>query len=327
MTARSASTEPPIAAVEAAIGWMVRLHSGTATPQEHQACQHWQHERPENAQAWAAIAGFSQQMKALPSALAHSTLVAPHRPQRRTALKSVLLLGGAVGLGLAASPEGGWLAIASDHRTGVGERRRLALADGSTLHLNTATALEVRLDARQCSVALHAGEVLVECSPDHGTSVPRPFLVHTADGVVRTRDGRLLVRKLAGQTCVQALTASLDVHPLAPGNKRLATRRLEPGQQWVFDAHGDGPVGSVDVGADAWTDGLLVARDMRLAALVAELARYRRGWLRCEHAIAELRISGVFPVDDLQRVVAALQRTLPIRAREVTPWWVTLGPR
>jgi ferric-dicitrate binding protein FerR (iron transport regulator) len=25
--------------------------------------------------------------------------------------------------------------------------------------------------------------------------------------------------------------------------------------------------------------------------------------------------------------VAALERTLPVRARSYTPWWVTLGPR
>ena len=72
---------------------------------------------------------------------------------------------------------------------------------------------------------------------------------------------------------------------------------------------------------------MLVARDMLLSTLATELARYCRGWIRCDQAVATLRISGVFPVDNFDRVVAALQRTLPIRARAITPWWVTLVPR
>lgn len=83
----------------------------------------------------------------------------------------------------------------------------------------------------------------------------------------------------------------------------------------------------VDASAAAWVDGLLVAQNMQLGALAAELARYRHGWLRCAEAVADLRISGVFPVDDLGRVIAALERTLPVRARSYTPLWVTLGPR
>lgn len=324
--ARLAPTEPPTAA-ETAIRWMVRLQSGHATPLDHQACLRWQRERPENAQAWAAIDAFSQQLKALPSSLVHGTLAVPTRPRRRAVFKSVLLLGGTAGLGLAVSTDGGWQALAADHRTGVGERRRVALADGSVLQLNTATALDVRLDARERCVTVRSGEALVDCAPDREASPARPFLVRTAEGEVRARGGRFIVRRFAGRTSVQALTGGLDVRPHAPKDQGSAHVHLAPGQQWLFDSHGTGTVGAADADAAAWTGGVVVARAMRLAALAAELARYRRGWLRCEQAVAELRISGVFPVDDIGRVLAALQRTLPVRAHAVTPWWVTLGPR
>lgn len=333
MTAnRSGSAEASPAAVEAAIGWMVKLQSGHATPQDHQACRHWQGERPEHAQAWAALHAISLRMKALPSALAHGTLAGvrertPPRPRRRTVLKSVLLLGGAGGLGLAASTDGGWHALAAGHRTGVGERRRVALADGSVLHLNTATALDARLDAHARCVTLHAGEMLVECAPDRESSPPRPFLVRTAEGEVQAREGRFVVRQLAGRTAVQALAGWLEVSPRNPGDAGPTRLRLGPGQQCEFDARGIHPASSADDGAGAWVDGLLVARDMRLDTLAAELGRHRRGWLRCAPAVAELRISGVFPVNDLGRAMAALQRTLPVRARALTPWWVTIGPR
>ncbi len=310
----------PPAAVEAAIDWMVRLESGDATPQDHQACQRWQRERPENAQAWAAIAGFSRQLKSLPSALAHGTLAAAHRPRRRAVLRSMVLLGGAGALG---APPDRWQALAADHRTGVGEHRRLALADGSLLHLNTATAVDVGIGAQQRCVSLLGGEVLVDCAPGRGAT---PWLVRTAEGRLQARDGRFLVRQFTGRTHVQALTAEVDVRPRAPAAASVE-RRLRPGQQWLFDAQGGGPFGSTDADAAAWTDGVLVARDMPLRDLAAELARYRRGWLRCEPAVAALRISGVFPLNDFDRVLAALQRTLPVRARSITPWWVSLSPR
>lgn len=322
--ARQAAADAPGDAVETAIGWMVRLHSGSATPQERQACERWQQERAENAQAWAAVNHFSQQLKSLPRALAHGTLAMAPPPRRRAVLKSALVLGGIGTLGLAASPEGGWPALAADHRTGVGQRERVTLADGSTLDLNTATALDVRLDARERCVSLHRGEVLVACAADRAA---RPFLVQTAEGTVHATQARFVVRQLAGRTSVQALAGGLEVRPHAPTRDGRATTRLDAGQRWDFDAQGTGPVVAADAGAGAWTDGVLVARDMRLSTLTAELARYRRGWIRCEPAIALLRISGVFPVDDLDRVVAALQRTLPVRARALTPWWVTLGPR
>ena len=321
------------AVVEAAVAWMVKLQSGRATPQDHEACEHWQHERPEHAQAWATLSGFSQRLKTLPPSLARSALTAASRelereraPRRSALLKGVALLVGTAGIGLASTPNGGWKSLAASHRTGVGERRRVALADGSVLHLNTATALDVRVDARERCIDLFAGEVLVECARDTGncSTTSRPFVLRTAQGRIQADEGRFIVRQLAARTFVQALEGWIDV---SPGNGQLASRRLTPGRQWAFDAHGAGAVEAANGDAGAWVDGVIVARDMPLAALAAELSRFRRGWLRCDAAVAGLRISGVFPVDDLHRVVAAIQRTLPVRARTRTSWWVTLEAR
>ncbi|WP_431286671.1 FecR domain-containing protein [Roseateles chitinivorans] len=343
MTSSSpASGELHPAVVEAAVAWMVKLQSGRATPQDHEACEHWRHERPEHAQAWATLSGFSQRLKTLPPSLARSALAATRElereraPRRRALLKGVALLAGTAGIGLASSPDGGWKSLAASHRTGVGERRRVALADGSVLHLNTATAVDVRVDAHERCIDLLAGEVLVECARDTGTgtgtstgtgngsATSRPFVVRTAQGRIQADEGRFIVRQLAAQTFVQALDGWVDV---SPGSGQLASRRLAAGRQWAFDARGVGAVEAANGDAGAWVDGVIVARDMPLAALAAELSRYRHGWLRCDPAVARLRISGVFPVDDLHRVIAAIQRTLPVRARTRTSWWVTLEAR
>jgi transmembrane sensor len=37
-------------------------------------------------------------------------------------------------------------------------------------------------------------------------------------------------------------------------------------------------------------------------------------------------VSGVYPLADIDRVLAALANALPIRVTFVTPYWVTVGP-
>lgn len=326
------TARPPEEALRAAIEWMVRLQSGQASPQDHAACERWQHERPEHAQAWATLDAVSQRLKALPTALARRTLAAPQDtlprpPRRRALLKGVLVLGGGGAVALGVADDGAWQHLTADHHTRVGERRQVALADGSVLHLNTATALDTRLDAQGRCVTLHHGEVMVTCPPDPTFRPARPFVVRTTAGEVHAHAGRFVVQHQARQTKVQALEGGLEVHPRSSPGGAPSRVPLREGERLVFAAGRPGAPVPADEGAAAWIDGLLVARDIPLATLAAELARYRRGWLQCAQAVAGMRISGVFPVDDLDRVVAALQRTLPVRARAITPWWVTLGPR
>ncbi len=64
-----------------------------------------------------------------------------------------------------------------------------------------------------------------------------------------------------------------------------------------------------------------------LADFVAELTRYRRGFVRYDPAIANLRISGAFPIADTQRTLNMLVQTYPVRASgHLNGYWVSLSP-
>ena len=70
-----------------------------------------------------------------------------------------------------------------------------------------------------------------------------------------------------------------------------------------------------------------MADKMRLADFVAELTRYRRGFVRYDPAIADLRISGAFPISDTQRTLNMLVQTYPVLVSgHLNGYWVTLSP-
>jgi len=60
---------------------------------------------------------------------------------------------------------------------------------------------------------------------------------------------------------------------------------------------------------------------------VAELSRYRRGYLGCAPEIADLRIVGTYSTTDTTQALATLEATLPLRVRTPMPWWTVLEPR
>lgn len=82
--------------------------------------------------------------------------------------------------------------------------------------------------------------------------------------------------------------------------------------------------GPIDPQAGAWSQGVLFARNQRLADFAVELGRYRRGLLRCAPEVANLRITGAFQLHNTDAVLAALPDTLPVSVVYRTRWWVSI---
>lgn len=62
--------------------------------------------------------------------------------------------------------------------------------------------------------------------------------------------------------------------------------------------------------------------DIRLADFLFEAGRYRRGWLHCQPRLADLRLSGVFRLDQPDVLLGNLTHLLPVRVEQRTRWWV-----
>ncbi len=306
---------------EQAVGWLIEMQSGSFAAQRQQAWQHWLNSNGEHQRAWAHIQRVNQRLSGLSSPLAHAALSAPKSAGRRQVLKLLLLLGAGSAAGWGLRDQIALQPLLADYHNGVGEQRRIALADGSQIHLNTASAIDVHFDARQRLIKLLQGEILLTTANDS-----RPLNLLTAEGHIQptASDSRFDVRQLQGKTRLAVFSGSVQISPASFAGRGL---QLQAQQQVVFDRNAWEPVRPVDANSGAWADGMLVAAHMRLEDFLAELSRYRRGRLECDAGAADLLISGSYPLANSERILDLLEVALPVRVKRFTRYWVTVEAR
>lgn len=230
MSLPAAPKVPPQVA-EQAVRWLVELQGGADDERLRQAWQRWRQAAPEHEQAWRHIEAVNQRLAGIGTPLALAAVNAPHSPQRRRALKTLLLVLAAGGSAWGLRESGSLQRWSADYATGVGERRRLALADGSRLELNSDTAVDVRFDAGERRLLLLRGEIQLSTGQD-----PRPLHVYSAEGRLRPVGTRFDVRQFAGRTRVAVHEGAVQVENhagqglllpsgLAAGLRPRATRR------------------------------------------------------------------------------------------------------
>ncbi|WP_236236086.1 FecR domain-containing protein [Pseudomonas faucium] len=311
-------------ALEEAAEWLVRWSEGELDACARAEWQRWQDSSPERSAAWARAQLLQSRMGGLPQALALSVLDRPRSPQRRAAILKLAAL-----LAVLPAGWGGWQlsrrqAWTADYHSAVGERRELTLADGSHVTLNTDSAIDVLFDANQRLVRLRAGEILVQTAADPAAQA-RPFLVASAHGSMQALGTRFTVREQQKRTQLAVLDGAVSV--VLAGNRQAPPRLVKAGQRTAFSAQAFGPVAATDAHVSAWAQGMLMADRMRLADFAAELARYRRGVVRCDPAIANLQVSGAYPISDTPRTLNMLANTYGIKvAAHLGGLWVTLAP-
>ncbi|MCU1720737.1 FecR domain-containing protein [Pseudomonas sp. 5P_5.1_Bac1] len=303
--------------LEAAANWYVRLNAGTPNDALLRSWQDWLGQNPANARAWARVEKVQAQMGRLPVEVALPTL-AGVRARRRAVLKTLALLLAAGASGWIAQESAPAQALFAGVRTGKGERRRIELADGSLLQVNTDSALDIDYDDQQRLLRLHSGEISVQTASDPRG---RPFIVQTREGRVRALGTRFCVRSDDGVSRVSVQQHAVEIRTHGQPQQSL---RLDAGQSVRFDRQHIAPASAAAPGADAWTQGMLTVIEWRLADFVAELRRYRSGVVRCAETVADLRLSGAFRVDDTDTLLENLGASLPVKVRYLTRYWVSI---
>ena len=307
--------------IEEAAFWYACLQAGDATEHDRLRWQGWLDACPSNRQAWARIQEVRSLFDKVPGKLVSPVL--SQKASRRAVLRGAVVVACA---GLAGAETWRHLSSPELHaglRTRTGERSRHVLADGSLLYLNTRSTVDVAFGADERSILLRAGEILVETQPDNFPGAARPFVVHTPHGRVRALGTRFVVRLHDDHSSVQVLKDVVEVRPVLSMAKPV---RLSDGQEIVFDRHGAGAPHTQPAGAGDWLNGRLSVVSMPLPDFIAELSRYREGYLGFAPQLGRLRISGVFPLDDTDAALAMLADAFPIRVQTFTRFCTRVLP-
>ncbi len=307
--------------------WLVELQADTVSEDTRRQWQRWRDAHPDHLRAWQRIETFGEKLHTLSSPLAHAALAAPDSRGRRQAIKTLAIMLFAGGATWLAEDQLQWRQWSADHRTGVGERVTMTLADGTLLELNAETAVDIHFSDTQRVVRLLSGDIMITTARDpeqakRGTS--RPFLVETQQGRIRALGTQFSVRQRDGQrdgvSKVSVFEGAVEIRPNLKGDTRI----LQAGEQTSFTGDGFRPFEMADEAVTAWRQGMIVAQDMPLRDFLKELGRYRSGHIACDDKIAQLAVTGTYPLKDTDKVLDMLQTTLPLEVRFVTRYWVNL---
>ncbi|GAB7530448.1 FecR domain-containing protein [Pseudomonas sp. 3A(2025)] len=313
--------EAPIAPaiVEQASHWLMLHWNGELDPEQQRRFNEWQAADSEHRRAWQRFEQLQGTLAGVPVDTARSVLRQQPDARKRQTLKLLGLLLVAGGTGYLAQSHLPWREAMADLRSDTGMRLNQTLADGSQLSLNSGTAVDIRFSARERRIRLLSGEILLQSGHDPAN---RPLIVETAAGEIQALGTRFSVYEIDGGSRVELFEGELELRPY-----QASRARLHAGQQCWFNAGRLGQIVPANLDAIAWTQGRLVAERMPLGQFISELSRHRPGVLRCDPAVANLPLTGVFPLTDTDRVLLALQQSLPVEVHSMTRYWVTVRAR
>jgi transmembrane sensor len=303
--------------IETAIDWLVLLQADSVGEDDWRAFDAWLAASPDHARAYDQALAFDQRLgldarlaeRAPPAVAASSTNVVPLRPTRRVWLWSA---GGAIAAALVAGavllPGSGLMGgQTTTYATGVGERRTIALEDGSRSEMNAASRLTVRFERNARHVELDGAQAFFDVAKD----ARRPFLIQAGDTQVRVVGTQFDVRHRDGRVDVAVQRGLVEVRPGGG-----AASRLRPGQGLSHvEGQSDARVVTIAVSEiSGWRQGRLIYRDQPLSEIVGDLNRlFPRPVKLADARAADMRLSGVLIVDEQDAMVRGLSHLLPVR--------------
>ncbi len=295
--------------------WFVRLQEPAVSADEQQRFDAWLNQHQQHRDEFQLLQGLWTAADLLPAprlkALAENQ---PARRERRPLLRYAVaasVLAVALGLGLFSglNHPGGYSA---EFSTALGERKHVALPDGSVIDLNSRSRLQVRYDTDRRLIELSEGEAMF--SVEHDSA--RPFVVEAGSGKITVTGTRFDVRRDVTQTrvAVEQGTVKVQGHD-APDNEFI---NLTAGLGTHVDAQGKVAAAYAVNPAEltAWRGGKLVFNNARLSEVAAEVSRYREQPLTVGNPdVANLRLTSVFKSDDTDALLKALPSILPVAIR------------
>lgn len=221
------------------------------------------------------------------------------------------------------------------YQTEIGERRVVALADGSRISLDSDSEVDVRYSKASRAIVLNKGRARFDVAHD----VTRPFTVTAGTKTVVAVGTSFNVERLGSTVLVTLIqghvlikdTGAPQPAAMAPAKQVALSPRsisLVAGEQLVAVQDVRPIVAPTDLSdATAWEAGHLVFRGEPLSEAVERVNRYTDHPIAVDPSAASIRISGVFNAGDVGSFVSAITGYFPVQATTDANDTITLQRR
>jgi len=292
-----------------AAAWLAALECGTA---DRGAFEQWRANSAAHALAFIRAAQLSDSLALLRDASPEAGAAVADSERGPTTSRRKLLKNGALAALCIGAGVAGWslTATARNARTEVGERRRIVIADGISVELNTDSHIRWDKEKDRYDVELVQGELLIE-----RRSGSARCTVHCADTHIEPALARVNARLNAGTVEVAVLSGTA----LIQGSASASPTRIESGRWTNNSVKGSPRIAPLSVeeidAIEAWPRGELQFNGERLADAVREYNRYlARPIVIADPAIGELRLGGRFSSTDPGDFLNALNTIYQVQA-------------
>lgn len=336
---------------EQACEWFVEFRSAPADEQLRQDFHAWLQQAPAHMAAYLDIASSwnltaaldvsarfpkdeliaqaRQTDNLLPYPRATSPCAAmPRRRGGRRRLSSTVLAVCAAAM-VAAVLGTAWMHARPVYSTGIGQKRLVRLADGSTVRLNARSEIIVRYTKSRREIDLIRGQALFADTYEPN----RPFIVRSRATVVRAIGTQFDVNRLRAETIVTVIQGRVAVAQheraarAAAGGPQQSSERFASELSMVYLSAGEQvtvtptrhmqPIHTDVTNAIAWTHRKLIFVSTPLRDVVQEFNRYNRRPLVIEApSLERLKIDGVFSSTDPKSLIAFLRQYPGIRVTQ-----------
>ncbi len=297
---------PDGSVAEQAAAWFLRLNDPSCSDADRRSFDAWLDASERHVEEYRRIQHLWRRLDGLAGSRPTGRPVG--RAGRIAAFMAALALGIGLLIGqrVGSPPAGTEETIA----TAVGETRKVALTDGTTVDLNADSRLVVAFDAETRRIRVEHGEAVFAVAADPA----RPFEVRAGIGILRDIGTTFDVAMAGAGVTVGVIEGAVEVR-LAGSDERAV---IGGGERIVYSPAGLSRSGRFDgEAATAWRSGRFVFREMPLNEVVEQLNRHHpRKTVLADARLARLRVSGAFRITDREGLLTAIEALYPVRCEE-----------
>lgn len=317
--------------------WFNRLRAADVSSTDRHAHQAWLEADPEHYAAWAEVEGLWQSLDGVElwarRDLAQLNLQQSADNRKRAAMwfrnTAAAAVAAVVLMGILVLPNIATQDVSdsgTQYKTVVAEQHKVALEDGSIIHLNIASTAQVRYSDEIREVVLSEGEALFDVVHDPN----RPFVVSARNSKVIVIGTRFAVRLDSEDVRVTVVEGKVAIAPSETLNPRkigrvardlrmdLESDRIfvEPGRQAELDVRGRlTTMRNVDASRElSWQEGKLVFDGVPLREVALELSRYGAVEVRVANEVPDHPVTGIIQIRATEKMVDLLSQVVPVTA-------------